>query len=67
MKNYEIKGAIGKGFIFRVKAENEEEAYKELEDAISNGNQEEQIVYFDDYDMVCEYEINEEEEEVALW
>jgi uncharacterized protein YneR len=65
MKSYEIRGSIGKGFIFRVKAENEEEAYKELEDTISNGNQEEQIVYFDDYDMVCEYEINEEENEVA--
>jgi hypothetical protein len=63
MKNYEIKGSIGKGFIFRVEAENEDEAFKELEDAISNGNQEEQIVYFGDYDMVCEHEINEEEKE----
>jgi len=61
MKNYEIRGAIGKGFIFKVSAKNEDEAYKELEDALMNGNQEEQIVYFDDYDMVCEYEINEEE------
>lgn len=63
MKNYEIRGSIGKGFIFRVEAENEQEAYKELEDAISNGNQEEQIVYFDDYNMICEYEIQEKNKE----
>ncbi len=40
---------------------NEDEAFKALEDAVSNGDQDDQIVYFDDYDMVCNYDINESE------
>jgi DNA/RNA-binding domain of Phe-tRNA-synthetase-like protein len=61
MKTFKIQGTIGKGFIFEVEATNEDEAFKALEDAVADGNQEDQIVYFDDYDMVCNYDINESE------